>query len=109
MRRSPPPLQPVAAAALCPAAGSDDPSVRRARLGDESAAVTGTINVFAAASLNEAFTTLGKQFEAANPGTKVMFNFGPSSGLAEQISQGAPADVFASASTKDHGRGGDRR
>ena len=62
-------------------------------------AVKGTINVFAAASLTEAFTTLGKQFEAAHPGTKVVFNFGPSSGLAEQINQGAPADVFASAST----------
>jgi len=60
----------------------------------------GTVNVFAAASLTEAFTALGKQFEAAHPGVKVVFNFGPSSGLAEQITQGAPADVFASASTK---------
>jgi molybdate transport system substrate-binding protein len=65
-----------------------------------SPSVTGTINVFAAASLQESFTTLGSQFESANPGTKVVFNFGPSSGLAEQIGQGAPADVFASASTK---------
>src|SRR3954452_1080884 len=64
-------------------------------------AVTGTINVFAAASLTEAFTTLGKQFEGAHPGVKVVFNFGPSSGLSEQIKQGAPADVFASASTKN--------
>jgi molybdate transport system substrate-binding protein len=63
--------------------------------------VTGTINVFAAASLQEAFTGLGKQFEAAHPGTKVVFSFGPSSGLAEQIGQGAPADVFASASGKN--------
>ena len=55
--------------------------------------------MFAAASLQDAFTTLGEQFEAANAGTKVVFNFGPSSGLAEQIGQGAPADVFASAST----------
>ena len=60
----------------------------------------GTINVFAASSLTEAFTTLGKQFESAHPGVKVVFNFGPSSGLSEQINQGAPADVFASASTK---------
>jgi molybdate transport system substrate-binding protein len=65
----------------------------------ESSSVAGTINVFAAASLQEAFTTLGMQFEAANAGTKVVFNFGPSSGLAEQIGQGAPADLFASAST----------
>lgn len=66
-----------------------------------SSSVTGTINVFAAASLNKAFTTLGTQFEAAHPGSKVVFNFGPSSGLAQQIGQGAPADVFASASTKN--------
>ena len=62
-------------------------------------AITGTVNVFAAASLTEAFTTLGTRFEAAHPGVKVVFDFGPSSGLAEQINQGAPADVFASAST----------
>jgi molybdate transport system substrate-binding protein len=62
--------------------------------------VTGTITVFAAASLQESFTSLGKKFEAARPGTRVVFNFGPSSGLATQIRQGAPADVFASASTK---------
>jgi molybdate transport system substrate-binding protein len=65
-----------------------------------SASVTGTINVFAAASLQEAFTTLGGQFEQENAGTKVVLNFGPSSGLGQQITAGAPADVFASASTK---------
>lgn len=64
-----------------------------------SGSVSGTINVFAASSLTEAFTTLGKQFEGAHPGVHVVFNFGPSSGLSEQITQGAPADVFASAST----------
>lgn len=57
-----------------------------------------TLRVFAAASLTESFTKLGEQFEKDNPGTKVEFNFGPSSGLAEQIGSGAPADVFASAS-----------
>jgi molybdate transport system substrate-binding protein len=66
-----------------------------------SPALSGTVNVFAAASLQEAFTTLGGQFEATHPGTKVVFNFGPSSGLATQITAGAPADVFASASTKN--------
>ena len=58
-----------------------------------------TITVFAAASLTEPFTLLGKQFESANPGTKVNFSFGPSSGLAVQITSGAPADVFAAASS----------
>jgi molybdate transport system substrate-binding protein len=69
--------------------------------GSPAAAVTGTINVFAAASLTEAFTTLGKQFEAAHPGVKVVFNFAASSDLATQITQAAPADVFASASAKN--------
>ena len=55
--------------------------------------------MFAAASLTGTFTQLGKQFEAAHPGDKVTFSFGPSSGLAEQITNGAPADVFASAAT----------
>jgi molybdate transport system substrate-binding protein len=59
--------------------------------------VTGDVTVFAAASLTESFTQLGKDFEAANPGTKVTFNFAGSSALANQINQGAPADVFASA------------
>ena len=57
----------------------------------------GEITVFAAASLTESFTKLGAQFEAAHPGSKVSFNFAGSSALAQQINQGAPADVFASA------------
>jgi molybdate transport system substrate-binding protein len=57
------------------------------------------VTVFAAASLTEAFTEIGRAFEAATPGVHVMFNFGPSSGLAEQIVQAAPADVFAAANT----------
>jgi molybdate transport system substrate-binding protein len=64
-------------------------------------AVSGTINVFAAASLTESFTTIGKQFESAHPGTTVTFNFAGSSALAAQINEGAPADVFASASPKN--------
>ena len=54
--------------------------------------------MFAAASLKETFTDLGKKFEAANPGAKVTFNFGGSSALATSINSGAPADVFAAAS-----------
>jgi len=61
-------------------------------------ALSGSITVFAAASLTGAFTDLGKQFEAAHPGTTVKFSFGSSSTLAQQIIAGAPADVFASAS-----------
>jgi molybdate transport system substrate-binding protein len=59
---------------------------------------TGTITVFAAASLMESFTKIGTQFDAAHKGDTVKFSFGPSDGLATQITSGAPADVFASAS-----------
>jgi len=79
----------AAAAAGC-SSGTSSPSA-------SPASSTGTITVFAAASLTESFTQLGKQFEAAHPGDTVKFSFGPSSGLAEQITSGAPADVFASA------------
>ena len=57
-----------------------------------------TLTVLAAASLTESFTTLGKQFETDHPGVTVKFNFSGSSDLAQQIVQGAPADVFAAAS-----------
>ncbi|MFJ1751589.1 molybdate ABC transporter substrate-binding protein [Kitasatospora sp. NPDC088134] len=60
--------------------------------------VKGTVTVFAAASLKESFTEIGKRFEAAYPGVKVTFNFGGSSALAQSIVSGAPADVFAAAS-----------
>ncbi|GAA1713643.1 molybdate ABC transporter substrate-binding protein [Nonomuraea bangladeshensis] len=56
------------------------------------------VTVFAAASLTGTFTELGRTFEAAHPGTTVKFNFGSSATLAQQIVQGAPADVFAAAS-----------
>jgi molybdate transport system substrate-binding protein len=56
--------------------------------------------VFAAASLTEAFTEIGGLHEAANPGVTAAFNFGASNQLAEQINQGAPADVFASANAR---------
>jgi len=59
--------------------------------------VTGAITVSAAASLTEAFGEIGTDFEAANPGTTVTFNLRSSATLANQIEQGAPADVFASA------------
>ena len=62
-----------------------------------SAAPTGTITVFAAASLMGTFTQLGKQFETAHPGDTVKFSFGGSSTLATEITGGAQADVFASA------------
>ncbi|WP_120521560.1 molybdate ABC transporter substrate-binding protein [Arthrobacter celericrescens] len=61
----------------------------------------GTVTVYAAASLKTTFTELAASFEAAHPGTKVTLNFAGSSDLVTQITQGAPADVFASADTKN--------
>ncbi|MEU7588430.1 molybdate ABC transporter substrate-binding protein [Micromonospora sp. NPDC049230] len=69
----------------------------RASGGAVDGRVTGTVTVFAAASLTESFTRIGADFEAANPGSTVTLNFAGSSALANQVNQGAPADVFASA------------
>jgi len=57
--------------------------------------------VSAAASLTEPFAEIGQQFEAGHPGVKVVFNFAASQALSQQLGQGAPADVFASANTKE--------
>ena len=59
----------------------------------------GEITVFAAASLTESFTEVGEAFTAANPDAKATFSFDASSALVQQITEGAPADVFASADT----------
>lgn len=59
-----------------------------------------TLTVFAAASLTDVFEEVATAFEAEHPGTEVIFNFGGSSTLATQLSEGAPADVFASANNK---------
>ena len=63
-----------------------------------SAPAARTLTVFAAASLTQAFGEIGKAFEAANPGVTVTFDFAGSQTLQTQIQQGAPADIFASAS-----------
>ena len=60
---------------------------------------TPSITVFAAASLEPAFTEIAEQFKTDNPGLTVAFNFAGSSDLATQLTQGARADVFASANT----------
>lgn len=59
-----------------------------------------SITVFAAASLRPAFTELAEQFTTDHPGVDVEFNFGGSSALATQLTEGATADVFASADTE---------
>ncbi|MCA2245194.1 MULTISPECIES: molybdate ABC transporter substrate-binding protein [Mycobacterium] len=65
----------------------------------QSPQASGKAMVFAAASLKPAFTRIGQQFTAENPGTGVDFEFAGSSELATQLTQGATADVFASADT----------
>ena len=84
------------AAVLLAGCGSGTASTEPAA-GGAAAPVTGEVVVFAAASLTEAFTRIGEDFEAAHPGVAVTFNFAGSSALARQINQGAPADVFAPA------------
>ena len=66
-----------------------------------SSGLSGSITVLAAASLKKTFTRIGADFEKAHPGTKVTFSFAGSSDLVAQIQQGAPADVFASADTRN--------
>jgi molybdate transport system substrate-binding protein len=77
---------------LSVACGDDD--------ADLTTGLSGDITVFAAASLTAAFEAIGDDFTAANPGTGVEFNFAGSQDLRTQLEQGARADVFASADTK---------
>jgi len=68
--------------------------------GEQQAPPPRTLTVSAAASLTSVDDQLKPQFEQANPGVTVQFNFGGSDTLAQQVVQGAPADVLATASTK---------
>ncbi|WP_408632917.1 molybdate ABC transporter substrate-binding protein [Mycolicibacterium mengxianglii] len=69
---------------------------------DQNATETpSAIRVFTAASLTASFTELGTLFEDSHPGTRVTFNLAGSSELVTQLTQGAPADVFASADVKN--------
>lgn len=97
----------IAALLLTAGCGSDDgsPQGGGSRAGSAAPSATpsssGTLTVFAAASLKKAFTDIGAAFEKAHPGTRVTFSFAGSSDLVAQLQQGAPADVFASADEKN--------
>ena len=68
--------------------------------GCEKEASDRELTVFAAASLTETLTELGARYEAAHPGVKLIFNFGSSGKLADQIAAGADCDLFLSAAPK---------
>jgi molybdate transport system substrate-binding protein len=87
----------VLALLLAACGGSSSSSTSTSSNGKPS----GSITVFAAASLSSAFEVLGTDYMAANAGTTVGFNFAGSNTLAQQINQGAPMDVFASADPKN--------
>lgn len=76
-----------------PGAGAAD----AASSAPSAAAEPATVTVFAAASLTEAFDTLAEQFEREHPSVDVVTSYGGSAALAQQIVEGAPVDVFASA------------
>ena len=90
-------------AALAAACGGSDRSgttaVTPAVTASPAAAATlrGDLNVFAAASLADAFSEIGTEFMRTNPRVKVTFNFAASTALRTQIEQGARADVYAAA------------
>src|SRR6202521_3792000 len=80
-------------AATCAACGSSAPAAAT------PSALSGSITVFAAASLTDLFKAVSSSFQAAHPGVTVQFNFAGTPTLVTQIEQGAQADVFASADT----------
>ena len=80
----------------CSAAGSAPATSAPGAAGPDD--LTGTLVVQAAASLTGSMDDVARGFEAAHPGVTVTVSYGGSSTLAQQIVQGAPADVFASAS-----------
>jgi len=102
LRAAAPVVLTVLALAACSTSADVPPTAPSARqttaTATPAAHLSGTLTVFAAASLTETFTQLGDRFMAAHPGLTVTFNFGGSSALAAQIVSGAPADVFAAAS-----------
>lgn len=85
------------AASAC-AAPAATPTPTASAMTDE---LSGSITVYAAASLKTTFTELAEDFEEAHPGTTVELTFAGSSDLVTQLTNGAPGDVFASADEKN--------
>lgn len=94
---SPPPIN-----ATAPRSGLTLATATRAAspaIGGVTPHVTGSLTIFAASSLTDAFGEMKTALEATNPGTSITFNFAASSALRTQLAQGAQADLFASADT----------
>jgi molybdate transport system substrate-binding protein len=89
----------LAVLALVAGCGGGSPHPAAASSAPDAQAGAGTLTVSAAASLTDVFNQLGRTFEQRNPGSQARFNYGGSSDLAQQIVNGAPADVFAAANT----------
>jgi molybdate transport system substrate-binding protein len=87
----------VLALGACGGSSSGDTAATSSTSASSGGDLSGTLTVFAAASLTDVFGQIGDQLMAENPDLEVQFNFAGSSALATQITQGAPADVFASA------------
>jgi molybdate transport system substrate-binding protein len=94
-------LTALAALSLLAAGCGDDDEGAPAETTEAVSELSGTLLVFAAASLTDAFGEIGDAFTEANPDVTVEFNFAGSSALATQIQEAAPADVFASADTNN--------
>jgi molybdate transport system substrate-binding protein len=96
---------PVASALAVVVAGcSSGSSTKTSTTGSSSttgAKLSASLSVFAAASLTDAFTAAKTTLKNANPGLTLTYNFAGSNALVAQITQGAPADVFASADTRN--------
>jgi len=81
----------------CGGSGAADDAGGGSAAATEDGGLTGTLTVFAAASLTDVFEGFAEQLEEENPALEVQISFAGSSSLAGQLEQGAPADVFASA------------
>lgn len=83
---------------VVPAASTSVPAEETAtEAGGASEELSGELIVFAAASLTDVFGEIATDFQAQHPDTTIVYNFAGSQQLAQQLGQGAPADLFASA------------
>lgn len=92
----------LAALALGGCSGSGSSSSAQGEKTDDNTASASSLTVFAAASLNKAFTDIAeKVVKPEHPNMDIKFSFEGSSTLVDQLKEGAPADVFASADEKN--------